>query len=294
MNTILVPTDFSANALNAIQYASDMASVVKGKVILFHALHELIISTPEEPNAVQPGVLLQEGYLGELEKISRTIRLEHGFRFEVECICEPAPLYQTLSKLVVQHQVDLVVMGTKGASTFLDKLIGTNTRIVMEEVPCPVLAIPANVQFQGFNSITYASDFEKDEAPYLQQLLALAKPMAAVIQVLNIKTEEELDLVSDQQVVTDIEETLAGHAYQLTQVQADTVLKGVQAFQKKNHTEVLAVALEKRTFWEGFFHKSVSAELAYASTVPFLTLPALPYQQKKKNASATSQPGAFC
>ncbi|MGV3539469.1 MAG: universal stress protein [Rufibacter sp.] len=289
MKTILVPTDFSANAANAITYAVQLANQVKGKLIFVHALTSQILGLPEEDVTIDPEQLLKASYLEELNKLAKTLQLENGFRFEVETVCCNGPLYQCVTTVAAEKKVDLIVMGTRGASTFLQKLVGTNTLSVMQEAQCPVLAIPAKATFKGFKTLAYASDFEKEETSFLRQLFALAQPFNAEVQIVNVKNEEQLDLVADEQIIKQIAREFPAQAYSISQVKQSKVVEGIKTFTKKNNVDVVAVAIEKRTFWEDLFHYSVSSQLAFESTLPLLALPQTNEKPNPKSASGVNK-----
>jgi nucleotide-binding universal stress UspA family protein len=281
MKTILTPTDFSPNAINAIAYAAQLASEVRGKLILVHALPLPTGTAPAEGGVINPQVALKEAYLHELEKMSKTLRLENGFRFEVEMFCEEGPLYQCLGKLAVQQKVDMIVMGTKGATGFLQKLVGTNALTIMQQVHCPVLVVPATAKYTGLQKVAYASDFEKEEQVFLQQLFALVAPFQPEIDVLNVQAEEQLNIVADGQIIQEIAAQHTNLTVQVKQVKAASVLGGIKQYTRENPVQLLAVAIEKRNWFEAIFHHSVSAQLAFGSNLPLLALPQTPYKLAK-------------
>ena len=59
MKTILVATDFSAAALNAANYAADMASTINADILLLHVYH-IPVSYSEIPVVVTPDDLMRE------------------------------------------------------------------------------------------------------------------------------------------------------------------------------------------------------------------------------------------
>ncbi len=283
MKTILVPTDFSTNAANALAYAVHLAAQVRGKIILFHALTSQILGLPEgEKITLDPDLLLRNGYLAELDSMAKIIKLENGFKFEVETICEKGTLESSILQLIEEKRVDLIVMGTRGASTFLGKIIGTNTLGLMRESTCPVLAIPAKATFKGFKDLAYASDFEKDDSSYLTQLRDIAQPFQAEINILNVNANDQLNLVPDSHAMAGIEKAMQNSNYTVIQVSAATVVDGIKAFTRKNPVDVVAVAIEKRGYLDTIFHSSVSAKLAFDSTLPLLALPGSPSGSEDK------------
>jgi len=278
MKTILVPTDFSLNATNALNYAAALASQVRGKLIIAHVINLPV--TPIESGFVIPNnTQLEEDYKQELNRLSKELRLENGFRFEVETICQYGYFLANLNELVKTKAVDLVVMGTKGATNFLNKLIGTNTSEFIKIAACPVLAIPSVATFSGFKHIAYASDFESDETVFLQQLFNIAEPFKANVAIINILTERQLNIFSDNQVVRNITKHFSNQNFCIAQIQENSVIEGLHEFTQENNSDVIAVSIHERSFLESLFHTSISKELVCQTTLPLLALPAKPYKK---------------
>jgi nucleotide-binding universal stress UspA family protein len=272
MKTILVPTDFSEPAANALQYAAALASQVRGKLILVHVIHKS--GSLVNSGAVLPaGGPVDEEYPEKLNQISKTLQLENGLQIEVEAICRYGNLVATLKELVAAKSVDLVVMGTKGANNFLEKLVGTNTAGFMKKAACPVLAIPTQARFSGIKTIAYASDFESEAKTFLQQLFRFAALFKAQVAIVNIISEDQLNIFSNHRVMREIIREFAGQNYSLAQILENDVVTGLQDFVRESQAQVLAVAIHERGFLEGLFHKSVSRQLVYHPTLPLLALP---------------------
>jgi len=271
MKTILVPTDFSSNATNALNFAAGLAGQVRGKLIIVHIINLPV--TPLNGVIIPPDAQLVEDCKQELNRLSKELRLENGFRFEVETICLYGYFLANLNEIAKAKAVDLVVMGTKGATNFLDKLIGTNTSGFIQIATCPVLAIPAEAKFSGLKQIAYASDFECEESVFLQQLFSFAEPFRANVSIINILTERQLNIFADNQVIRDITRQFPDNNYSIAQIQEQSVVKGLQEFILDNQVDVLAVSIQERTFLESLFHKSISKQLIYNPRIPLLALP---------------------
>jgi nucleotide-binding universal stress UspA family protein len=278
MKTILVPTDFSENAANALKYAAALANHVKGEMIIAHVIN-LPVTSLESGVALPSDARLEEDCRQELDRLSKELRLENGFRFDVETICEYGFLTASLNELVKTRSADLVVMGTKGATNFLDALIGTNTSDFIKIAACPVLAIPAGARFTGMKTIAYASDFESEENIFLQQLFQFAGPFQSYVSIINILTASQSQDLSENAVVRDILEHFPDQDYCIVQIKEKEVIEGIHEFVKQKHPDVLAISIHERGFFEALFHKSVSRQLVYHATLPLLTLPEKPYKE---------------
>jgi len=288
MKTILVPTDFSDNATNALNYAAALSSQVRGKLIIAHIIN-LPVTPIESGFIISTNTQLEEDYKQELNRLSKELRLENGFRFEVETVCQYGYLMANLNELVKTENVDLVVMGTKGATNFLDKLIGTNTSEFIKIAACPVLAIPSEATFTGFKHIAYASDFESDETVFLQQLFDIAEPFGADVSVINIQSERQLNIFSDNQVIRDIAKKFPDYNYSIAQIQDYNIIEGLHEFVHDNNSDIIAVSIHERSFLENLFHISISKKLVCHTTLPLLALPEKPYRKMLFTAKARKQ-----
>ncbi|AMM51918.1 hypothetical protein TH61_13020 [Rufibacter sp. DG15C] len=287
MKTILVPTDFSKNAHNAMRYAAGLASQVEAKIIIAHIIH-LPVAPLESGMVITPDMHLEEDFSLELGTLANNLRQEYNNQFAIETICQYGYLTGDLNDLVKTHQVDLVVMGTHGATNFLDKLIGTNSSEFSKSAVCPVLIIPAVAQFKQIKHIAYASDFESEEGVFLRQLFSIAQLFQAKVSIINVIDDKELNILSDTQVVEDITSQFPEVVYSIAQMRIHDVLEGLHAFVEESQADVLAVSIHKRGFFDELFHSSISKKLIYHTTSPLLTLPENPYQKSWESTSTHS------
>jgi nucleotide-binding universal stress UspA family protein len=278
MKTILVPTDFSDYATNALYYAAALASQTKSRLVLVHAIAMDVIELPGNPFDLKPDLRLEVYYLARLEQLASKVRVKHSTHLKVELLCVQGNILDHLNELVVQQEADLVVMGTKGANNKLQRLLGTNTARYIKQAVCPVLAIPVSAWYQGLKKIAYASDFDSQETIFLKQLFHFAKPLDAEVCIFNIKSENQLNLVGDNQVLQQIKRNFPDDRYSIAQLKENDVVSGIQAFIRENQTDMLALSVHKPDFLERLFHKSVSEKLVFQSSLPLLALPEKPYR----------------
>lgn len=275
MKTILVPTDFSQNATNALHYAAGLAYQVRGKLIIAHIIN-LPVSPPGSGVVMPPDLQREEECQAELTRLAMELRQENNFRFEVETIMQYGYFMANLNAIVKDQAVDLVVMGTNGATNFLDKLVGTNTAQFMKMALCPVLAIPGNAEFTGIKNIAYASDFESDETIFLQQLFGITESFNPQTFIINILTERQLNIFADNQVVRNIMQNFPNKNCSIAQIQEGDVVEGLHTFVRENQADILAVSIHDRSLLESLFHTSISRKLVYHTRVPLLALPEKP------------------
>ncbi|MGI9547930.1 MAG: universal stress protein, partial [Flavobacteriaceae bacterium] len=167
MKNILLPTDFSANAWNAIRYAIQL---YRNKPCTFYLLNTFT------PAIVHSRFMAASAQGGMLEHNVRS-QSENGLRDLVEQInteCKyPNHRFETISSfslltdeirdLVDSADINLIVTGTKGASGFDEVFMGSNTvRIIKAVYKCPVLVIPENFEYVKPSRIAFATNFKRN------------------------------------------------------------------------------------------------------------------------------------
>ena len=288
MKKILVPTDFSENAANALVYAIQLVKLVNGKLILFHNADFPLNYTgtnifpggdlgmgidPAYPAGVLNNPELEQIQQEKINQLATRVRQDTGNTIPVKTFYKYGSFTDNLSEVIREEQADLVVMGTHGASTFLDRLVGTNTASVIKNSLVPVLAIPAEARFKPIKHIAYAVDLESDEDIFLDQLIAFAKPFGAIITLVHIKTENQPDKITDRMLLKELRTRYPGQYLQMTERQGKTVAQGLEEFIIESGSDLLAIGIHKHGFFHSVFHSTVPEQLVFHNTVPVVALP---------------------
>ncbi|MGV3641666.1 MAG: universal stress protein [Adhaeribacter sp.] len=285
MKPIIVPTDFSGNATHALHYAAALATQTKSKLVLAHAIADQTTISLEGSRLSLPADPQQQAYvLDLLEQTGRQLRQDTGFLLDFEAVCLSGYLLDHLNSLVRSQGAGLVIMGTWEAPRVPGEWLDTNTFQYIRHAVCPVLALPEKATFQEIKRVAYASDFEtENEALYLRQLLTFTAPFKPEIFIVNIKSDQQIGVVSDQKVLNNIRDQFPENDFCLVQIRQDEVAEGLQGFVRDNQIDLLAIAIQKRMFLERLFHHSVSRELALHPFVPLLALPAVPFRMPEQD-----------
>ncbi|MGZ3884956.1 MAG: universal stress protein, partial [Bacteroidia bacterium] len=189
MKTLLVPTDFSDNAKNAMYFAFMLAKKEQAKIILLHAFHLPV------PVADIPYHILAE------EKKNKKTEIEGLLRKECSGLLHTSPEVEYLAveglgmdvivETAEKRNVDYIVMGTKGRSNLAGILFGSITSRVMEWSKVPVIAIPQKVEFfQPVKTITYATDYHRSDIASIRKITELAAALDATVHLLHITGDE--------------------------------------------------------------------------------------------------------
>ncbi|MEZ4948885.1 MAG: universal stress protein [Saprospiraceae bacterium] len=194
MAKLLFPTDFSEAANKAFIYALQIAKSLDAEINTLHVLKTTTIRGAHLPNTIQEienSIKMEEfeeyqKYIPQLRKIAEEnnldqINLNHNMveGDPVSCIVREA---KTLKP-------DMIVMGTKGAGWLREIFVGSVAGEVLENAPCPVLAIPEKANFDGkIDQIVVTTNFEEIEIKAIIEVLKFARLFDAQVVCVHVDT----------------------------------------------------------------------------------------------------------
>lgn len=279
MKNILLPTDFSENAFNAIEYA---VQLFKDDNCTFHLINTFT------PIAYNVGTF-HDGYSTlMLEEITRK-NSETGLQEIEDKLKEkfnnPKHTFQRLAcfnlmtdaiiAAVKERNIDVIVMGTKGATGAKEVFLGTNTMFTIKKAKCPVIAVPAEFLFKEPKEILFPTDYKFSiENEHLNLLKSICTLHQAQLNILNIYLSEPLS--QEQQNVKDQFGDLFKDNPLVFHITEDVdIAEAVQQFQIKRNIKFLVMIQNKHSFFENLLFKPVIKQMVYHTNVPFMVIPSV-------------------
>lgn len=277
MRKILIPTDFSENATNAILFA---VNLFKYEVTEFYIMH-----------AYQDDIYANESELTKtnIDKVTATVgknskdQLEHTIG-EIKII-SPNPrhtfspisannlLIEEADKIVDDKNIDIIIMGTKGKTNSKKITFGSHTLQVLKYVQCPVLAIPESYKYTQPKHVLFPTNYL---IPYkrreLKLLCEMVSPYRAIIDVLYISKIEKLSIRQEDNK-NFIKAELCKNAINFKVENSKHILKSVYKYIKENHVDMLVMVNTRHSFLENIlFQNTTIDELSLNLDIPFLAL----------------------
>ena len=274
MIKVLLPTDFSENALNAIHYAEKLFKDVKCTFYLLNTYTPVIYSYDFQMNT--------GGYLGEVSDVirdnskSNLKKIKDKFsnaNHTVETISSFNVLTDEIIEIVNNHDIDLVIMGTKGATGAKEVLFGSNTIHVIKKAKCSVLAIPDGYFFEKPIDILFPTDYKVDYADrQLNILKTIASTYKSKIHVLHVSHGRDLNQDEIGKKLK-LEKLLIDFKDSYNSIGNQEIPKAINDFQKSTYVQLLMMINNKHSFFENLFFKPVINQIGFHLTVPFLVIP---------------------
>jgi len=273
MNKILCPTDFSRAATNAVEYAALIAEKTGASLTLLHVLHLPMLETTE--TALAAGDLLAEHRSQATDKLHAMVShfsVKHpGKPLQIDYLVRESLLTDTIQELTRHQGYDLVVMGTTGGGNTLEEiLIGSNTESVIQNVRCPVLAVPLKSTPVNFEHIVFASNYEPEDAAALKVLLPLAQQFGAQVEVVHVCNAENTAKV--QAFQSKLSQALLDYPLQFQEVVHPDEVTGMKDYLTRRNADLLVILKKRRGFFHHLFSQSFSEQLTYQSKLPLLVI----------------------
>ena len=272
MKIILVPTDFSSSARNAILYAAPLAKAMKAKLILFHSF-QLQIPSPDFPVVTITAAELKKDAEKILLKEATSIRKRYGIKVESHALSGFYPS-EEIVLLTKKLKVDLVVMGMKGKGKVVQALIGSTAIAVVRNIKTPVIIIPEKVKFIKPAKMLLAFDFSTPVGKdVFLPLRKIAKVFQSEIYVVNVLENGEDRAAEKSYAYIRLEKSLRGvkHVYYFPKNK--NFEDGIDEFLAKHKAGLMAIVPHKHDLIERLFGKSNTKRIAFHTHIPLLALP---------------------
>lgn len=272
MKRILVPTDFSEHAEDALKVAAQIAKKNNCEIILLHMLE-----LPHQTNdAIMGGASIPESMLfmkkanETLDEVASRPYLDGIPVTEVVKMDKPIHGITQISK---DYDVDLIIMGSHGSSGVEELLIGSNTEKVVRNSEIPVLVIKKDIPSFSAANIVFASDFSEEAKKPFKKLLNFVKLFDSKLHLVTICTPNSFKPTHvSEEIMNEFISEFDIPNY-TTQIYNDTnIEKGIINFSNRINADIIGMFTHGRTGFAHFFNGSISEGLVNHAVRPVITL----------------------
>ncbi|GMN11749.1 hypothetical protein MTsPCn9_29320 [Croceitalea sp. MTPC9] len=287
MKKILLPTDFSGNAWNAITYALEF---FKDETCLFYILHTYTPAFYRADYAMGgpafsaiPDAGVERAQAG-LENTS--INIEQKFKnpnHQFKTLSAFNTLTDEIRDVTNRENIDLVVMGTQGATGAKEIFLGTHTVHAIRKSKIPVLVVPSGYVFKTIKDVLFPSDYKTSlNKKELQFLIEVVQLHNAKVKILNVNDKEDFteDQKTNKKLLT---EHLKSLDCSFEQIKDKLMPDAVHEYIAHHNIGLLAMMNRKHSFLERLLVKQNVDAIGYHTTIPFLVIPHISEQATKES-----------
>jgi nucleotide-binding universal stress UspA family protein len=274
MKTILFPTDFSSNAIHASEYAGMVAKRMNAQVVLLNVYTIPTISEYQLPNEIENFINQNKrDAQANLEEFTKVFLKNTGLQPDrVSTRVEYGYVSDKILDTARAIQANLIVMGTKGASDFLDRWLGTNAQKVMKNSDCPVWTVPQKALIHYPQNFLYAADFQEDELLATHKVKELAEPFGAKCNVVHIHDYFEMNVGHHiEETVHQLNDVFDEQDVTVKTLHRANIIEGLETYIRTHKPDVLAMAIHEKSFFQRIFDTSITKHFVQEAHLPILT-----------------------
>lgn len=282
MKKILVPTDFSDNAMKALLYAAEIAKKNGAIIFLLHVIEPVGINLRQHYTPFYNRYLDESGNTGlwELDSIRNNIASAYpDIKMETK-IVEGATAISIVD-FAESNQIDLIVMGTKGATGMTEIFIGSVAADTIGRTKVPVLAIPDEYVMEVPDAILFATNNFEENKDLLNKIVEVSKLFSTTIHVavfVDTDNAEASDYLFNTRQLNRymefLQKTFPGVSFLGELLEGEEFEEVIKKYDDKNEVDIIAMITYPKNIWERLMKKSVTKKMAFHSKIPVLAIPA--------------------
>ncbi len=279
MKRILIPTDFSDNAWNAVLYAKELFKDVSCEFQILNTYEVKPVSLTTTVSSQKIGYLYeslklesQEGLKMILDDINNA-KPDSNHVFKT--ISKSGSLLDAIRNLTVDNHFDMIVIGTKGATGAKEVFLGSNTHKVIRNIQsCPILVVPEDSFFEEISAIGFATNFERlYYKAEIKPIVNLAKSQDATVRMIHVYDKPGLNTIQNYNSST-LDEYFKHIKYDFHVIHDFSTLEhAIQAFIDELEVDIIAMINYKHSFIERITREAVIKKMTFHTSIPFLVIP---------------------
>lgn len=270
MKTILLPTDFSENSLNAMRYAMELFKEDKCKFYVLHTYTPVVYDP--QIFMIEKFDYVLEGVEESLDTVVQQLKKNAGKNHSFQKIASFNLLISAINEIVTDKEIHMVVMGTKGATGAREILWGSNTVHALKNISCPLLIVPEKYTYKRPKHILFPSDFHLN---YPLKILEVVKDICLthesqihILHVLMNKLDHET--TNSKKLLA---QALKDVQHKFHTIEGKNLVKAIMEFEKDFDIDLLVMVNNKHSFFRNLLFSSPVEKFGFRNENPFLVLP---------------------
>ncbi|TYA71600.1 universal stress protein [Seonamhaeicola marinus] len=275
MRAILLPTDFSKNSLNAINYAVELFKEVDCQFYVLN-VQKASAFISDDMMVVSSTTTIYNTLIDAAKKsianVISNIKTKHNNKkHSFHSIVDYDNFMDSINQMVKKYNIDLIVMGTKGASGLSRILFGSNTVRVMRNCDTPLLAIPSECEFNALKEIGFVTNhitlYDKETLKALKDLVTISTADLTILHLTNDTNSEEY---IHNHTFFDLYFNKVSH--RSIETEREGILNSIKTKEEYDNIGMLSIVKKHHSFLEYLLKNFTEEEIAYSCQLPLLIL----------------------
>jgi nucleotide-binding universal stress UspA family protein len=250
MKKILVPTDFSKEADNALCAALSLAVKTKAEIILLHVLEDPIVHSIKISGETH-GDPMEKLYVYKLiekteEKLQAIINDDKFKGVSISWKLKFGNAFAKISELIGEQECNLIVMGTKGADGLQEILVGSVADKVVRNAPCPVITVKECRDLSHIKDIVFATDLKDDQASIIGDLKKYQELFGAKLHIIKVYESNWIKKEEVEERINSFASKLKLDNYTVNVVKEVDESFGIIQFAKEINADMIAMGVHDR------------------------------------------------
>ncbi|CAM3473288.1 universal stress protein [Zobellia roscoffensis] len=278
MLKVLLPTDFSENSRNAIDYA---LHYYKDDECVFYILHtytpmayrvDYILGSPAYVGLGDNWQSETEAQINEFCSEIEHLNQNEKHKFVTHIALES--LLVEVLKVTSKEEIDVIVMGTQGATGAKSIFLGTRTRNVLKVSRCPVLVVPEGCFYKKPEKLALVTNYKRNfSADILAPVKQVLSRFKSSMHIMHINEEKQLDSIqaSNKNTLDVYLKVFKPNYHWMPNFTNKT--KSIQVFIKELDVDFLTMIKHERDFFGSIMREPVIKKVSFCVEIPFLVIP---------------------
>lgn len=273
---ILVPVDFLPASEYAIDYGSYLAKIFSAEIFLLHILEDRNAYPEDWFSSKNQDVdirAIRKKVTERLSEHSKNIKKTHGIA--PRTILATGKPAAKIAEVVTAHDINLVVMGTHGASGFEEYFVGHTTHKVVNIAPCPVITVRQGFKVSGIKSIVLPIDESLHSRQKVNNVIKIASNCKSSVHILGVRnSEDKSDIAKFNIKIDSVEKAFkkAGINHTRKIIRGENVAIEAMNYAMKVNAELLAIMTDHESNLNGAFMGAFAQQIINHSPVPVLSV----------------------
>lgn len=272
MKLIVVPTDFSPLADNALKYGMDLATAMGSSLMIVH-VYQIPISYSEVPLITISLEEIKQASEERLAELKHNIETITAGKLVVYTESRQGDVGDEINKLGKTLQPFAIVMGSRGVTGAGRFFLGSNSLAVIHKTTTPVIVVPPGGKFSPYKKIGLTTDFKEvvDKTPVVP-IRTLINFFNAELHVLHVDYKQRNFTPDVPEQTLNLDMLLTGMNPTYDFIENKNVNEGINDFAEKNNLDLIVTLPQKRSFLESLFEKSLTRELLHHTNIPVMCI----------------------